>query len=154
MTYAAHNHAMKSAADASLARPPSTPAPRLTPSFSRRLPTAWAACAATVGALIGLTPHILHHAGILAAAALLTGAGGTSVLYATGLLLNVPLLRQLRTRTGTWKAPILAVAAFTVLFGLSAFVLGPLLNPGGSNPTTPAGTGVTAADPAPSGAPQ
>lgn len=144
--------AMKSAADATLARPPSALTPRVTPSLGRRLPTVWAACAATVGALMGLAPHVLHHAGILAAAALLTGAGGTSLLYAAGLMLSLPLLKHLRARSGTWKAPILAVAAFTVLFGLSMFVLGPLLNPGGSNPATP--TRITAAEPGPSGAPQ
>lgn len=104
----------------------------------------WAGTRATVGALMGLAPHVMHHVGLLAGAALLTGALGNSILYAAGLLLSIPLLNRLRRRFGTWKAPILGVAAFTVLFGISTFVIGPLINPAGSQyppvPTAPTPT--------------
>ncbi len=94
-----------------------------------------------MGALMGLAPHVMHHVGLLAGAALLTGALGNSILYAAGLLLSLPLLNRLRRRFNTWKAPILGVAAFTLLFGISTFVVGPLINPAGSSyppaPTAP-----------------
>lgn len=90
---------------------------------------AWAATRATFGALLGLAPHVLHHVGFLAGAALLTGVVGNTVLYAAGMLLSIPMLNRLRKRFGTWKAPVLGAIAFTGLFALSAFVIGPALNP-------------------------
>lgn len=90
---------------------------------------AWAATRATFGALLGLAPHVLHHVGFLAGAALLTGVVGNTVLYAAGMLLSIPMLHRLRKRFGTWKAPALGAIAFTSLFALSAFVIGPALNP-------------------------
>lgn len=92
----------------------------------------WAGLRAAVGALMGLAPHVMHHIGLIAGAALLTGALGNSVLYAVGLLLSIPLLNRLRRRFNTWRAPILGVAAFTVLFWVSVFVIGPLINPSGA----------------------
>ena len=53
---------------------------------------AWAATRATFGALLGLAPHVLHHVGFLAGAALLTGVVGNTVLYAAGMLLSIPML--------------------------------------------------------------
>lgn len=107
----------------------------------------WAGTRATVGALMGLAPHVMHHVGLLAGAALLTGALGNSLLYAVGLLLSIPLLIRLRRRFHTWKAPILGVAAFTVLFGISTFVVGPLINPAGSQyPPVPAAPRPTVTD--------
>lgn len=90
---------------------------------------AWAATRATFGALLGLAPHVLHHVGFLAGAALLTGVVGNTVLYAAGMLFSIPMLNRLRKRFGTWKAPALGAIAFTSLFTLSAFVIGPALNP-------------------------
>ncbi|MHA6511424.1 hypothetical protein [Tessaracoccus sp. Z1128] len=89
----------------------------------------WAGTRATVGALMGLAPHVMHHIGFLAGAALLTGVLGNTVLYVVGLALSIPLLRRLRRRFGTWKAPAMGMAVFTGLFALSAFVIGPLFNP-------------------------
>ncbi|MHA7861834.1 hypothetical protein ACX1DX_10730 [Tessaracoccus sp. Y36] len=91
--------------------------------------TIWAGTRATSGALMGLAPHVLHHIGFLAGAALLTGFLGNTVLYAAGLLLSIPMLRRLGRRFGTWKAPAIGVVAFTSLFAVSAFVIGPLFNP-------------------------
>lgn len=121
---------------------PATPAGNLAAAPRRSAVGAlWAGTRATVGALMGLAPHVMHHIGLLAGAALLTGALGNSILYTVGLLLSIPLLNRLRHRFNTWKAPILGVAAFTVLFGISTFVVGPLINPAGSQyppvPTAP-----------------
>ena len=90
--------------------------------------TTWASVRAAIGALLGLVPHVMHHIGILAGAALLTGVFGNSLLYAIGLLFSIPLLKRLRKRFGTWKAPAIGVAVFTAMFLLSALVIGPAIN--------------------------
>ena len=46
-------------------------------------------------------PHVLHHVGPLAGAALLVGATGKVLFGALGFLLAVPMLRRLRRRTGS-----------------------------------------------------
>ena len=89
----------------------------------------WAGTRATLGALMGLAPHVMHHIGFLAGAALLTGFLGNTLLYVVGLALSIPLLRRLHRRFSTWKAPAIGIAVFTALFALSAFVIGPLFNP-------------------------
>lgn len=80
----------------------------------------------------------------LAGAALVTTSGGNLLFGAVGLLLSVPLLRRLYRRFGTWKAPAIGVALFTVMFSLSAFVIGPAISgnsptetPEPASPTTP-----------------
>jgi hypothetical protein len=72
----------------------------------------------------------MHHVGLLAGAALLTGALGNGILYVVGLLMSIPLLRRLRARFRTAWAPAIGVAVFTVLFSLSAFVVGPAIGTG------------------------
>lgn len=99
--------------------------------------TWWATLRAGVGAALGLVPHVLHHVGLIAGTALLTGALGNSVLYVVGLLLSIPLLRRLRTRFGTGRAPALGVIVFTALFALSAFVVGPRIGAADSPAPTP-----------------
>ena len=96
--------------------------------------TLWAGVRAATGALLGLVPHVMHHIGFLAGAALLTGVVGNSVLYVAGLLLSIPMLNRLRKRFGTWKAPVIGVAVFSALFALSAFVIGPAFNPTDAGP--------------------
>jgi hypothetical protein len=98
------------------------------PHRSSRWRTTWASVRAAIGALLGLVPHVMHHIGILAGAALLTGVFGNSLLYAVGLLLSIPLLNRLRKRFGTWKAPAIGLAVFTAMFLLSALVVGPAIN--------------------------
>ncbi|MHA6512757.1 hypothetical protein [Tessaracoccus sp. Z1128] len=93
----------------------------------------WAGTRATLGALMGLAPHVMHHIGFLAGAALLTGFLGNTLLYVVGLALSIPLLRRLHRRFSTWKAPAIGIAVFTGLFALSAFVIGPLFNPATSS---------------------
>lgn len=102
-----------------------------------RLRTGWAATRAALGSLLGLTPHVLHHVGILAGSALLAGVWGNLALYVVGLLLSIPMLKRLRTRFGSNLAPIVGAAIFTIMFLLSAFVLGPAINPPQVAPATP-----------------
>ena len=107
-----------------------------TPQPRGRLATLWSAVTAVIGAVMGLLPHLLHHAGLLVGAALITGVGGNLLFGALGLLFSIPLLRRLYRRFGTWKAPGAAIAVFAVMFSLSAFVIGPAISDSGSD-TTP-----------------
>ena len=107
----------------------------------------WAGTRATLGALMGLAPHVMHHIGFLAGAALLTGFLGNTLLYVVGLALSIPLLRRLHRRFSTWKAPAIGIAVFTGLFALSAFVIGPLFNPvTSSEQDTPAPASASTSD--------
>lgn len=97
---------------------------------------------AAIGTVLGIVPHVLHHIGLLAGAALITGASGNALLYAVGLLFSVPMLRRLYRRFRTPWAPAIAVAVFTGLFSLSAFVIGPAISsrddaPAPRNPSEP-----------------
>jgi hypothetical protein len=98
--------------------------------------TAWRTVSAIFGTLLGLLPHVLHHTGLIFAAALVTGAAGNLLFGALGLLFSVPLLRRLYTRFHTWKAPAIALVVFVALFSLSAFVIGPAIS-GDSSAETP-----------------
>ena len=60
---------------------------------------------------MGLVPHVLHHVGIIAGAALVTGVGGNLLFGVLGLVMSVPLLRRLYRRFHTWKAPASAACA-------------------------------------------
>ena len=42
----------------------------------------------------------------------------------------MPLLLRLRRRFGTWWAPATGLAVFTVMFSVSAFVIGPAVSGG------------------------
>ncbi len=83
--------------------------------------------AAGWGAFTGVAPHVLHHVGPLAGAALLAGAGGQLAFFALGLVATVPTLLRLRRRFDNWLAPGLALAVFGAAFAISTFVLGPLI---------------------------
>lgn len=85
------------------------------------------AVGAAVGAVLGLAPHVLHHVGLIAGTAFISGAGGNALFYAVGLLLSVPMLRRIHHRFGTWIAPALAVVVFTAMFLVSALVVGPAI---------------------------
>ena len=95
------------------------------------------ALGAAVGTVLALVPHLMHHLGLLAGAALITGASGNALLYAVGLLFTVPMLRRLRRRFRTLWAPVIAVAVFTGLFALSAFVIGPAISGRDAAPQPP-----------------
>ena len=123
---------------------PTSPEPQtivsllLEPSPRRRTIAArtWAALAAAWGVTLGLLPHVLHHVGPLAGAALLAGAGGTALFAAIGFLASIPFLIRLRRRFHTWVAPAIATALFAAMFAFSSVVIAPMFI-GGSAP--PAG---------------
>jgi len=93
----------------------------------------WGVILAAWGAVVGVLPHVLHHVGPLAGAALLAGASGTLLFAAIGFVAAIPFLLQLRRRFATWKAPAIALAVFAAMFSLSSFVIGPLITNGGSS---------------------
>lgn len=95
------------------------------PSFVAR---AWAGALAIWGGVVGLLPHVLHHVGPLAGAALLAGATGRVVFAAIGFVAAIPFLRRLQRRFRTWRAPLLALAIFAAMFSLSSFVIGPAIS--------------------------
>lgn len=86
---------------------------------------------AVFGAVLGLVPHVMHHIGLLAGAALITGVGGNLLFFAVGLVFSIPLLRRLYRRFQSWWAPAIAVGIFAALFSLSALVIGPAISGGG-----------------------
>ena len=83
---------------------------------------------AAIGSFLGVVPHVLHHVGLLAGVAVLSGATGSVLMYVLGLAFTVPLLRRLHRRFRTWAAPAIATGVFTGLFALSTFVIGPALS--------------------------
>jgi hypothetical protein len=107
-----------------------------------------AAAAATgaIGAVSGIAPHVLHHAGPIAGAALLAGTAGTLLFGVIGLVASVPFLIRLHRRFGTWRAPAIALALFVVVFTISATVVGPAIR-GDDTGNAPAGATTPAADP-------
>ncbi|MFE6511521.1 hypothetical protein ACFVDI_27905 [Nocardioides sp. NPDC057767] len=94
---------------------------------------------AVTGTVLGIAPHVLHHIGLLAGAALITGTTGNVLFYAIGLLLSVPMLRRLYRRFRSLWAPVIAVVVFTGLFSVSAFVIGPAIS-GNDDDTPPPST--------------
>ncbi len=98
----------------------------------------WNALVALWAAITGIAPHVLHHVGPLAGAAVVSGVVGTALFGAVGLLATVPLLLRLRRRFGSWLAPAIALMVFVSVFTVSTVVVGPRLTGG----QEPAGTPV------------
>lgn len=94
----------------------------------------WGALAGAVGVGVGLVPHLLHHVGLIAGTAVISGVGGSVLFGAVGLIATVPMLVRLRRRFGTWWAPGLALAIFAVMFTLSTAVVGPALRGAATDP--------------------
>lgn len=94
----------------------------------------WSAVLAVWGGFIGLLPHVLHHVGPLAGAALLAGAMGRVLFAAIGFVAAIPFLLRLHRRFRTWKAPAIALAVFAAMFSLSSFVIGPAIAGGDEAP--------------------
>ena len=88
---------------------------------------AWNAAIALWGGFMGVLPHVLHHVGPLAGAALVAGAGGTLLFAAIGFVATVPFLLRVHGRFGSWRAPAIALAIFAAMFSLSSFVIGPFI---------------------------
>lgn len=103
------------------------------PSLAGRL---WSGLLAVWGGFIGLLPHVLHHVGPLAGAALLAGAAGTLLFAAIGFLAAIPFLLRLYRRFGTWRAPAIALTIFVAMFSLASFVIGPAIS-GDDGPARP-----------------
>lgn len=101
-------------------------------------PRLLAVASGAIGAVAGLTPHVLHHVLPLAGAAFLTGATGSVLFGVVGLALTTPTLLRLRRRFGTWLAPAIALTLFAFAFTLSTFVIGPAIS-GESGDGAPAG---------------
>lgn len=91
----------------------------------------------TLGGILGLAPHVLHHVGFVAGSALVTGAGGSVLFYALGIVLSLPMLRRLHRRFRTWRAPALAVLVFSAVFALSNLVIGPTISGDDQSPEQP-----------------
>jgi hypothetical protein len=94
-----------------------------------------AAVLAVWGVVIGVAPHVLHHVGPFAGAALLAGAGGKLLFGVLGFLLSVPFLLRLYRRFHTLAAPALATAAFVAIFAVSTLVVSPLLTGSANTPS-------------------
>jgi hypothetical protein len=91
--------------------------------------------AAVVAAVLGLAPHVLHHAGLLAGSALIAGTGGALLFGAVGFLAAIPFLLRAHRRCGNWRVPGALLALFAVVFSISTFVIGPAMS-GTSKSTT------------------
>ena len=87
-------------------------------------------------AVLGAAPHVLHHVGPLAGAAVLAGATGKLLFGALGFVLAIPMLRRLHRRHGSWAVPGGLLALMAVVFTFSTFVIGPAVT-GGSESATP-----------------
>jgi hypothetical protein len=88
-----------------------------------------------VAAVLGILPHLLHHVGPLAGAALLAGTGGTLLFGAIGLIAAIPFLLRVHRRCNNWRVPAGLLALFALMFSLSAFVIGPAIT-GSDDATT------------------
>ena len=78
-------------------------------------------------AALGAAPHVLHHAGPLAGAALVAGVTGQILFGALALALAIPMLSRIRARTGSWRMPGALLALMTAAFMFSTLVVGPAL---------------------------
>ena len=109
-----------------------------------------AALAATGATLLGIAPHVLHHAGPLAGAALLAGVSGRLLFGAIGFVAAVPMLRRLHRRTGSWQLPAGVLAVMVAVFAFSTLVIGPALTGSGEDGSSaqPPRPGVTQPPPA------
>ena len=95
--------------------------------------------------VLGLLPHILHHVGPLAGAALFAGVGGSLLFGAIGLVAAIPFLARVHRRSGNWRVPAATLALFAGIFSISTFVVGPAISGAGdpeagatsSQPATP-----------------
>lgn len=85
------------------------------------------ALSSVIAAVLGVAPHVLHHAGPLAGAALFAGLGGTVLFGALGFVAAAPMLLRMRRRTGSWRAPAALLALFATVFAISSFVVGPAI---------------------------
>lgn len=79
-------------------------------------------------AVLGLVPHVLHHAGPFAGAAIFAGTGGSLLFGALGLVAAIPVLLRVYRRCGNWRVPAGLLAVFAAVFSISTFVIGPAIS--------------------------
>lgn len=115
-----------------------TSAPAAPLALRRRL---WLALSSLGAAILGVAPHVLHHAGPLAGAALFAGVGGSLLFGVLGLVAAVPFLLKVRRRSGGWRVPAGLLALFATVFAISAFVIGPAIAGSESKSSKPAPSG-------------
>lgn len=94
------------------------------------------------GAVSGVAPHVLHHVGPLAGAALLAGATGRILFFVLGVLASTPMLVRLYRRFRSWAAPVIAVSLFALTYTVSSLYIGPLFT-GSESTTDPPAPSVT-----------
>src|ERR671918_299846 len=80
----------------------------------RRL-TAPVGVAGAGAGVLGAAPHVLHHVGPLAGAAVLAGTTGTLLFGALGLVAATPMLLWMQRRSGSWRSPLAALTLFAAL---------------------------------------
>ena len=97
------------------------------------------ALTAVWGTVTGVAPHVLHHVGPLAGAAILAGTAGRVLFFVLGFVAAIPLLVRLYRRFRTWVAPAIAVGIFTVAYTLSSLLIGRLIT-GESEPADTSST--------------
>jgi hypothetical protein len=105
---------------------------------------------AVSAAILGIAPHVLHHAGPLAGAAIFAGVAGTLLFGVLGLVAAIPMLLKMRRRTGSWRAPLAALALFAALFTISTTVVGPAIT-GSDGAVSPPADAPSEKRPAPGG---
>lgn len=93
-----------------------------------RMSRLWSAVLGLWGAVIGVAPHVLHHVGPLAGAALLAGTGGTLLFAGIALVVSIPFLIRIYRRFHTWVAPAIALVIMAAMFTLSTMVIGPTIS--------------------------
>lgn len=98
---------------------------------------AFSALSAGIGTVAGITPHVLHHIGPIAGAAVLTGTGGSVLFGVIGFGLTLPMLFRLKKRFGTWLAPGVALTFFAIMFTVSTLWIGPAIRGDGGDAATP-----------------
>ena len=97
----------------------------------------WVGVSSGGAAVLGVSPHVLHHVGLFAGA-LFAGVGGSLVFGAVGLLATIPFLLRIHRRTKTWRTPAALLALFAVIFSISTFVIGPAITGSPSETSSPA----------------
>lgn len=75
--------------------------------------------------IMGILPHVLHHVGPLAGAALIAGTTGRLLFGALTFVLTMPLLVRVHRKCGSWRIPGVLLGIFIAVWTLSTFVAGP-----------------------------
>jgi len=76
-----------------------------------------------VGAVSGMAPHLVHHAGLIAGTAFVSGVFGGLLFALLGVAVMSPMLLRLRRRTGSWRLPGAALGMFAAMFALMSALM-------------------------------